>query len=82
MPIMTNADAVARAQDMIDTIGTLSDGLAQYNAAQARYYIASLYELGLLEQSKFNELMAANVQALNDWETRQAGMNADGLLND
>lgn len=79
---MTNADAVSRARDMIKMIGTLSDGLAQYNAAQARYYIASLYELGLLEQAQFNELMAANVKALNDWETRHAGMNADGLLND
>jgi hypothetical protein len=79
---MTNADAVERAWDMIDTIGTLSDGLAQYNAAQARYYVASLYDLGLLDQSQFNELMAANVKALNDWETHHAGMNAGGLLND
>ncbi len=79
---MTNADAVSRARDMIDSIRTLSDGLAQYNAAQARYYIASLYDLGLLEAFQFNELMAANVQALNDWETNHPGMNADGLLND
>ncbi|KPB50668.1 Unknown protein sequence [Pseudomonas coronafaciens pv. oryzae] len=79
---MTNADAVARAWDMINTIGSLSDGLAQYNAAQARFYIASLYDLGLLDQPQFDELMAANVKALNDWETHHAGMNADGLLND
>jgi hypothetical protein len=79
---MTNADAVARALDMNQSIRTLSDGLAQYNAAQARYYIASLYDLGLLEPLQFNELMAANVKALNDWETHHAGMNADGLLND
>lgn len=63
---MTNADAVARALDMNEAIRTLSDGLAQYNAAQAPYYIASLYALGLLEQDQFNELMAANVKALND----------------
>jgi hypothetical protein len=79
---MTNAVAVARAWDMIHTIGTLSDGLAQYNAAQARFYIASLYEVGLLDQAQFDELMAANVKALNDWETHHAGMNADGRLND
>jgi DNA-binding transcriptional regulator YiaG len=79
---MTNADAVARARDMIAAIGTLSDGLAQYNAAQTRHYIASLYELGRLEQSQFYELMAATVKALNDWETHHAAMNADGRLND
>jgi hypothetical protein len=79
---MTNAEALSRARAMIDAIGTLSDGLAQYNAAQARFYIASLYDLGLLNQAQFDELMAANVQALNDWETRHAGMNADGHLND
>lgn len=79
---MTNADAVVRALAMNEAIRTLSDGLAQYNAAQARYYIASLYDLGLLEQGQFNELMAANVKALNDWETHHAGMNANGRLND
>jgi hypothetical protein len=79
---MTNAEALSRARAMIDAIGTLSDGLAQYNAAQARFYIASLYDLGLLNQAQFDELMAANVQALNDWETHHAGMNADGHLND
>jgi hypothetical protein len=79
---MTNADAVARALDMNKAIRTLSDGLAQYNAAQARFYIASLYDLGLLEQGQFDELMAANVKALNDWETHHPGMNANGRLND
>jgi hypothetical protein len=79
---MTTAEAVSRARAMIDVIGTLSDGLAQYNAAQARFYIASLYDVGLLDRPQFEELMAANVQALNDWETHHAGMNANGLLND
>jgi hypothetical protein len=79
---MTNADAVSRALDMISAIDTLSDGLAQYNAAQARYYTASLYELGLLDETQFNELMAQSVKALHDWETHHASMNADGLLND
>jgi hypothetical protein len=81
MPI-TNAEAVSRVMDMISAIGTLSDGLAQYNAAQARYYVASLYDLGLLQRSQFNELMAATGKALNDWETHHPGMKADGLLND
>lgn len=58
---MTNAVAVARAWDMINTIGTLSDGLAQYDAAQARFYIASLYDVGFLDKPQFEELMAANV---------------------
>lgn len=79
---MINAVAVARAWEMIHTIGTLSDDLAQYSAAQARLYIASLYGIGLLERNHFDELMAANVQALNDWETHHASMNADGRLND
>ena len=79
---MTNAEALSRARAMIDAIDTLSDGLAQYNAAQARFYIASLYDVGLLDRLQFEELMAANVKALNDWETHHAGMNADGLLND
>jgi hypothetical protein len=79
---MTNATAVARALDMNEAIRTLSDGLAQYNAAQARFYIASLYDLGLLDQPQFDDLMAANVKALNDWETHHAGMNADDRLND
>ena len=35
---------------MIDVIGTLSDGLTQYNAAQARFYIASLNDVGLLDR--------------------------------
>jgi hypothetical protein len=38
---MTPDDAVARANDMIKVIATLSDGLAQRNAAQAAFYIAS-----------------------------------------
>jgi hypothetical protein len=63
---MPTADAVSRAWAMIDAIGTLSDGLAQYNAAQARFYIASLYDVGLQDRPQFEELMAANVQALND----------------
>ncbi|HEX8590820.1 hypothetical protein [Pseudomonas sp.] len=79
---MTNADAVARALDMISAIGTLSDGLSQYNAAQARYYIASLYDLGFLEDTQFQKLMAQTQDALHDWETHHPGMNADGLLND
>lgn len=79
---MSNADAMSRAMDMIKSIGTLSDGLAQYNAAQARHYIASLYELGLLRQSQFNKLMEASQKALHDWETHHPGMNADGQLND
>jgi hypothetical protein len=79
---MTNVDAVSRAMDMIAAIGTLSDGLAQYNSAQARYYVASLYDLGLLERAQFNELMAQTQSALHDWETHHPGMNADGRLND
>lgn len=75
---MTNADAMARALDINGPIRSLSDGLAQYNAPQARFYIASLYDLGFLEPAQFNELMAANVKALNGWETHHAGMNANG----
>lgn len=78
---MTNSDAIARAMDMINAIGTLSDGLAQYNAAQARHYIASLYDLGLLERAQLDELMALTQTALRDWETHHLGMNADGHLN-
>jgi len=48
----TNADAVARALDMMNAIRTLSDGLSQYNAAQARCYVASLYDLRLLEEAQ------------------------------
>ncbi|WP_024666908.1 hypothetical protein [Pseudomonas syringae] len=66
---MTNAEALSRAWAMIEAIGTLFDGLAQYNVAQARFYIASLYDLGLLNQAQFDDLMSANVQELNDWET-------------
>lgn len=79
---MTSAEAVSRAWDMIRAVGTLSDGLAQCNAAQAPHYIASLYELGLLDHTQFNELIAANVKALNDWEIHHAGLNTDGHLND
>lgn len=77
---MTNSKAVARAMDMRAAIGTLSDGLAQYNAAQARHYIVSLSALSLLEKCQFDDLMEATQTALHGWETHHAGMNADGRL--
>ena len=69
---MTPDDAVARAMDMISAIATLSDGLAQRNAAQATYYIASLHEIGLLSQSQFEELSGLAAAALHDWELEHA----------
>lgn len=42
-------------------------------------YIASLYDLGLLEQSQFDKLILANVRALNDWKIHHAGMNAEAF---
>jgi hypothetical protein len=69
---MTPGDAVARALDMISTIATLTDGLAQRNAAQASYYIASLHEVGLLSPSQFEELTASAASALRDWEVEHA----------
>jgi len=74
---MTADDAVNRAQDMISAIATLSDGLAQRNAAQATYYIASLYEIGLLSKSQFEELTARAASALHDWEIQHAHFNAN-----
>lgn len=69
---MTNHAAVSRATDMISTIGTLSDGLAQRNAAQTRFYIASLHDVGLLSRAQFEALSNQTDAALQDWEVRQA----------
>ena len=69
---MTPDDAVARAMDMISAIATLSDGLAQRNAAQATYYIASLHEIGLLSQSQFEELTFKAAAALHVWKVEHA----------
>ena len=52
---------------MINANRTLSDGRVQYNAAQARFYIASLYDVRLLDRTQSEELMAANVKALDEW---------------
>jgi hypothetical protein len=35
-----------------------------------------------LDTAQFNELIAANVKALNGYEMHHAGMSADGRLND
>jgi hypothetical protein len=69
---MTTDDAMNRALDMISAIATLSDGLAQRNAAQATYYIASLYEIGLLSKPRFEELTDRAASALHDWEIQHA----------
>lgn len=69
---MTTGSAVARALDMIDTIATLSDGLAQRNAAQTKFYIASLHDVGLLSREQFESLNKQADNALHDWEVHHA----------
>lgn len=70
--------AIERAKDMIAGIGTLTDGLAQRNAAQAKFYIASLHDLGLLDELQFSDLCAQTDAALRDWEVHQSGQPAPG----
>jgi len=54
----------------------LTDGLAQRNAAQTRFYIASLLELGVLTPSQFDILIAATNAALEEWEDQLARLRA------
>lgn len=79
-PPLTNDDAIARALDMISTIETLSDGLAQRNAAQTMYYISSLYEMELLTKSQFEVLINATDSALRDWEVEQSRLEEQSRL--
>lgn len=74
MPL-TNETAMARAYDMIGTIGTLSDGLAQRNAAQTIFYVTSLHDSGLVSSEQLEELVAATKRALSDWEQCHPSVN-------
>jgi len=76
--MMTPEMALERAKDMIDSIGTLTDGLAQRNAAQTKFYIATLHDLRLLDDLQFTELCAQTDAALRDWEVHQSGQRAPG----
>lgn len=76
--MMTPETALERANDMIASIGTLTDGLAQRNAAQTKFYIATLHDLGLLDDVQFADLCAQTDAALHDWEVHQSGQPAPG----